>query len=59
MKVNLMGTRLRKENESHDGACPYRFGGECMCKYACEHVPHNPDVMQTVCEKCGEEMDLR
>ena len=25
----------------------------------CKHVPHNPDVMQTVCEKCGQELDLR
>ena len=23
------------------------------------HIPHNPDVMQTVCEICGAEMDLR
>jgi hypothetical protein len=23
------------------------------------HVPHNPDVMQTVCEVCGIEMDMR
>ena len=25
----------------------------------CKHVPHNPDSMQTVCEHCGEELDLR
>lgn len=25
----------------------------------CKHVPANPDVMQTVCTKCGKELDLR
>ena len=25
----------------------------------CQHVPNNPEVMQTVCTKCGKELDLR
>ena len=24
----------------------------------CEHIPHNPDVMQTVCERCNTELFL-
>jgi hypothetical protein len=24
-----------------------------------KHIPHNSDVMQTVCETCGAEVDLR
>ena len=30
---NAMGTRLRGQEESHDPECPYRQGGECLCKY--------------------------
>jgi len=30
-----------------------------MAYTRCKHVPHNPDSAQTVCERCGEEMDLR
>jgi hypothetical protein len=40
---NLMGTRLRGEDESHDSNCPYRNHGECLCKYAAsEKGKHTP-----------------
>src|SRR5690348_2999129 len=34
-------------------------GSEPIGRARHRHIPHNPDVMQTVCETCGKEMDLR
>jgi|ERR1039458_7146311 hypothetical protein len=31
--LNALGTPVVAEDESHDSLCPYRHGGECLCKY--------------------------